>query len=239
MRVVISQPMFFPWVGLIDQVRLADIFVHYDDVQMPRGRSFISRVQVKTTNGVCWLTAPVDRKNSGTNINEMLLMEDRKWRRKHLATLHHAFASAFHVGDAMELAEGIYGSGERNLARFNEMAVERLAAYFGIAVKYHRSSNLGIEGRSTQRLINICKRFGATEYITGHGARNYLDHEAFEREGIKVFYMRYDYDPWPQLHGPFTPYVTALDLVANCGKEGVRYVKSGTVDWKEFLHESR
>ncbi len=239
MRMVISQPMFFPWVGLLDQVRLADIFVRYDDVQMPRGRSFISRVQVKTAGGIRWLSAPVDRKNSGSNINETRLLEDGKWRRKHLTTLRHVFAGAPHLEDAMKLARDIYGREENNLARFNEVAVERMAAFFGISAEFRRSSDLGIGGRSTRRLIDICKYFGASEYITGHGARNYLDHEAFEREGIKVSYMRYDYDPWPQLHGPFTPYVTALDLVANCGKEGVRYIKSGTVDWKEFLHGSR
>ena len=29
--VVISQPMFLPWIGLFEQVKVADHFVHYDD----------------------------------------------------------------------------------------------------------------------------------------------------------------------------------------------------------------
>lgn len=239
MHLVISQPMFLPWVGLVDQIRLADVFVHYDDVQMPRGRSFISRVQVKLADGIRWLTAPLDRKNSGTNINEIQLLGDEKWRRKHIATLRHAFANAPHLEDMMELVEEIYGSKEKNLAKFNEMSLERIASYFGISAEFHRSSDLGIGGKSTQRLIEICKYFGASEYITGHGARNYLDHEAFEHEGIRVSYMRYNYNSWPQLHGPFTPYVTTLDLIANCGKKGIQYISSGTVDWKEFVNGSR
>ena len=54
-RVVISQSMLFPWVGLLEQMRLADVFVHYDDVQFSKG-SFVNRVQVKTPDGVRWMT---------------------------------------------------------------------------------------------------------------------------------------------------------------------------------------
>ena len=49
---VVSQPMFLPWVGLFEQVRLADVFIHYDDVQLPQGGNFMSRVQLKTASGV-------------------------------------------------------------------------------------------------------------------------------------------------------------------------------------------
>ena len=77
-----------------------------------------------------------------------------------------------------------------------------------------------------------------TKYITGHGARNYLDHTLFENAGIAVDYMRYEYIPYPQLHGPFTPYVTSLDLIANCGKRGSAIIRSTAVDWRQFVNES-
>ena len=62
--VVISQPMFFPWVGIFEQIRLADIFVHFDDVQLPWGSSFINRVQIKTKDGIKWLTIPIRKTSS-------------------------------------------------------------------------------------------------------------------------------------------------------------------------------
>ena len=65
--------MFLPWIGLFEQIRLADVFVHYDDVQMPRGRSFVQRVQIKTPRGQQWLSAQIDKKASGRRINEMRL----------------------------------------------------------------------------------------------------------------------------------------------------------------------
>ena len=59
MRVVISQSMYFPWVGMLEQIRLADVFIHYDDVQFSKG-SFSNRVQVKQPDGTsAWMTIPL------------------------------------------------------------------------------------------------------------------------------------------------------------------------------------
>ena len=80
------------------------------------------------------------------------------------------------------------------------------------------------------------QRLKGTTYITGHGAARYLDHSLFLESGIDVQYMEYHKTPYPQLHGAFTPYVTSLDLVANCGSDGIHYIRSGTVGWKEFLN---
>ena len=75
-------------------------------------------------------------------------------------------------------------------------------------------------------------------YVTGLGARNYLDHQLFEDAGIRVEYMCYEKAIYPQLHGEFTPHVSILDLIANTGKEGVENIRSGTTYWKNYLsHE--
>ena len=241
MRVVISQSMFFPWVGLLDQMRLADVFVHYDDVQFSKG-SFTNRVQLKTENGIKWLTVPLSNFKFGQLIKDVRINTISEWRERHLSLIENQLLR--HVPfseDVHSIIDNIYN---RDWSRISDLArstMMAMADYFGFLdnTKFLDSEDIGIKGRGSERVLEIVKALGGDEYITGHGARNYLDHEAFEREGIRVSYMRYDYAPWPQLHGPFTPYVTALDLVANCGKEGIRYINSGTVDWKEFVHGYR
>ena len=112
-----------------------------------------------------------------------------------------------------------------------------LIRYFGLedGRTFIDAPDLGIAGSSTQRVIDICVRLKAASYITGHGARNYLEHEAFETEGIDVDYIGYGLSPYMQLHAPFTPYVTALDLVANCGKHGVHHIAGKQIPWREFI----
>ena len=115
--------------------------------------------------------------------------------------------------------------------------MEAVLRYFGLEGKARiaKSSSLGIEGRNDQRVLAVVKSFGGDCYITGHGARKYLDHELFAVNGVRVDYIDYLKSPYPQLHGPFNPFVSILDLIANCGREGILFINSGTLPWKKFL----
>jgi hypothetical protein len=225
--------MFFPWVGFFEQVRLADIFVHYDDVQLPQGRSFIRRVQIKTPNGSSWLSAPICK---GANlISEAKLDDSQHWRETHRKKLRHNYTKAPFAPEMLALAEDAYAQKTDNLCEFNIYSIEKIAAYFGLTPCFLRSSQLGVGGAKSERLLQIVQKVGGTTYITGHGARNYLDHLLFEAAGIRVEYMHYQCLPYPQLYGAFTPFVSILDLIANMGREGRRYILSHSVYWKEFL----
>jgi len=238
MNVVISQPMFLPWIGLFEQMRLADIFVHYDDVQLPQGRSFMSRVQVKTPAGIAWLTAPIDRRRSGRLINETWLVSDGEWRWIHLEKLKSCYRRTPYFDLMFKLAEEIYGYPENNLARFNGNALERLAAFLGLSPKFLSSSELGVGGMRTERLVAVCRHLRADNYITGLGALKYLEYSRFESFGISVRYMAYQMRPYEQSHGEFRPYVTILDAIAHCGEQTRDLLCSESVYWKDYISGS-
>lgn len=236
MKVVVSQPMLFPWVGLLEQVRQADIFVHYDDVQLPIGRSFCSRVQVKTREGIKWLTVPVLRAE-GQLIKEAIVDESQRWRERARGLLERAYAQAPYQVEMLDIFDAVTALETSSICEISISSVERLADYFGLKTRFLRSSQLNGSGSGTERLVAIIQELGGNTYVTGHGARNYLDHEQFEHVGIRVEYMDYRRKSYPQRHGPFDPHLTSLDLVANTGRVGVDCICSGTVYWKEFINE--
>ena len=231
---VVSQPMFLPWVGLFEQVRLSDVVVHYDDVQLPQGRSFMSRVQIKSSNGVSWLTVPVDHANSGKLLNEVVLFNQEDWRSKHLKTLRHAYAKATYFELMFGIAEKIYSYQGNHLSEFNINAIQEIAQWLNLSPRFMRSSEMGVEGASTQRLVDLCKLVNCDTYVTGHGALKYLDHQKFEEVGISVRYMDYKKTPYPQRHGEFTPFVSILDAIANCGERTRELLCSDTIYWRNF-----
>lgn len=235
-RVVISQPMYFPWVGILEQVRLSNVFVHYEDVQFTRG-SFSNRVQVKTEAGMRWLTVPLKNHILGQLINEVEIDYRTDWQRSHRDILKQAYAKSEHKAEMLDLVDEVFSQRYDSLAELSKVSMMGLIRYFGLedGRTFIDSPDLGIAGSSTQRVIDICVRLKAASYITGHGARNYLEHEAFEAQGIDVDYIGYGLSPYKQLHGPFTPYVTALDLVANCGKDGVHHIAGKQIPWREFI----
>lgn len=238
MRIVISQSMYFPWVGLLEQIKLADVFVHYDDVQFTRG--FYNRVEIKSEGGLRWLTIPVKKHIRETNIDRVEVDESKPWRKLHRSELVQCYRSTPYFNDMMAVVDEAFSATATSLADVSRESLMALARYFGLEHKrqFLSSPLLGTPGRSSDRLLAICRKLGASTYVTGHGARNYLDHTLFESNGIDVQYMEYRKLPYPQHYGAFTPFVSGLDLVANCGKNGARYICSETVSWKEFADGS-
>jgi len=240
MNIVISQSMLFPWVGLLEQVRLADVFVHYDDVQFSKG-SFVNRVQIKTSQGQNWMTVPLKNLHLGQCIDEVEVAPPKEWRRRHLDLLETSFAGASHTSDALELAENVYSVDYLNLGALARASLMALVRYFelDISTRFLDIKELGIAGRSSERVLAVVRSLNGDTYITGHGAARYLNHELFEAHKIKVEYMNYRSIMYSQLHGDFNPYVSGLDLVANCGKDGARYICSKTIDWRRLDNGSR
>jgi hypothetical protein len=90
--------------------------------------------------------------------------------------------------------------------------------------RFLRSSSLKAVGTKSDRLICILRRLGATVYISGPSARNYLEEWKFEGAGIAVEYMAYEYPEYPQLHGTYSAQVSVLDLLFMVGPEAPRYI---------------
>jgi hypothetical protein len=232
--VVISQPMYFPWVGMFEQMRLADVYVHLDDAQFSKG-GFFNRVQFKTQQGTPWLTAPLAANNLGLSLNETQLATTG-WQRKHFTSLQQAYSKAPHVEEMLALVDEVFAEKTDSLAALGAMSMEKLAEYFEIKPGNIRwSSRMNVTGEGSARVMAICQTLGAERYITGHGARNYLDHKALEAAGVRVEYMNYEKRPYSQLHDEFTPFISTLDLVANRGRLGREVIVSSSVYWRDYL----
>jgi len=235
-KVVISQSMFFPWVGLLEQIRLADVYVYYDDVQFSKG-SFVNRVQLKTAGGRSWLTVPLSEHRLGQTIQDVAIAPVESFRERHLRQLRGAFQDAPFAEEAIQLVESLYRQNHTTIGSLARESLMSIVRYFGLdqTTQFVDVVDLGVPGSSSQRVYEIVSELQGTVYITGHGASRYLDHFLFDADGIEIDYMEYECRDYPQLHGEFTPYVSSLDLIANCGPAGSEFICSGVTGWKEFV----
>ncbi|MEW9305147.1 MULTISPECIES: WbqC family protein [Labrys] len=231
--VVITQPMLFPWPGFFEQLALADIYVYLDDAQFSKG-SFTNRVQVKVGDQTKWMTIPL----AGGGTYKPIMDLDATagdWRATHQLLLKQSLATASHAQDAIDILDRAYE--QDKLCDTLIRSIELSADYIGIGTsrKITHSSELNIVGSSWKRVLDIVLGVGGTRYLTGHGAARYMDHEAFEANGVSVEYMDYSLTPWPQDGGAFTPYVSILDLIGRTGRDANQFLKPRTVHWREFL----
>lgn len=68
MKAVILQPSYIPWRGYFDQIRRADLFIFYDDVQYDK-HGWRNRNRIKTAQGSQWLTIPVHTRGVTSGIS--------------------------------------------------------------------------------------------------------------------------------------------------------------------------
>ncbi len=236
MNIVISQPMFFPWVGMFEQIRLADTYVHYSDVPFSKG-SFVNRVQVKTAQGTPWMTVPLKSFSIGQSICEVEIDDQKDWRRKHREMLAQAYARAPFMEDMLKIVDGVYSRRYDNIDELSKASIRSVCEFLGLDKerRFLDIRDLHIAGSGSQRVLDTVQALEGKSYTTGLGARNYLQHELFEQADIRVNYMDYEKKPYAQLHGDFTPFVSILDLIANTGRESSGYITSGSIYWKDYV----
>ncbi|HTV27536.1 MAG TPA: WbqC family protein [Xanthobacteraceae bacterium] len=225
--VAILQPSYLPWIGYFDQIDRADIFVFYDDVQYDK-HGWRNRNRLKGPAGPVWITVPVLHSGRfGQLINAVEIDRRQDWGRKHVLMLSQLYARAPHSSDYLpELSDLM----QRDWARLSDLAIAAtrlMARWFGIAAQFHLSSELCIPGERSERLLAICRRFGADRYISGDAAQAYLDVDRFRADGIDVVWQNYRHPEYPQRFGAFVPYLSAIDLLCNAGRESLTIIRRG------------
>jgi WbqC-like protein family len=227
MNCVILQPSYIPWRGYFHQIWKADCFIFYDDVQYDT-RGWRNRNQIKTPQGVKWLTIPVYKKGArseGTLIKDVRICPDTRWQDKHRHALEHSYSKAPFFSAYMPLLESFYEAQWEFLSDLTIEMTMALASELGIPRKrFLRSSTLQAKGNKTDRLLNLLKIVGATHYITGPSAWSYLEEEKLWDAGISLEYMNYDYSEYTQLYPPYVGEVSVLDLLFMTGPAAMEYI---------------
>ena len=227
MNVVILQPSYIPWRGYFAQILKADVFIFYDDVQYDK-EGWRNRNQIKTSQGRQWLTIPVHSRGvtQGIPIKDVRIDWSKPWAKSHLKALTFAYAKAPFFKACLPLLEDFYSRRDANLADFTTETTIALARRLGIDhTRFLRASEIpGVNGQKTDRLIQILKHVGARHYISGPSARDYIEPGKFDDAGITLEYMGYDFPEYPQLHPPFDPHVSILDLLFMTGEDAPAYL---------------
>lgn len=213
-----SQPYFSPYPGFFYRAYLADILVILDDVQFPRGTTWLSRNRFKNDQGTLWLTIPVWKKGLGLqNVNQVKICYEGRWPRKHLESLKVAYGHAPYLDEHFSFLEGLFSGRFEKLVDLNLAVIRHLMRCLQIDTKLVLQSDLGVKARGSQLLIDICQAVGASTFLVLDQAKKYLDGDLFQEEGIEPRLFRYAPPVYPQLWGDFLANLAAFDLVLNCG----------------------
>lgn len=206
---------------------MVDEFVLYDDMQFTR-RDWRNRNQIKTRDGVKWLTIPVEVKGKYFQKIKETRISEPDWAVKHWNSIIHNYSRAKYFNEYRQVFEKLYlENKEEYLSKVNYNFIKSICEILGIKTKMMWSDEFNLLEEKTERLVDICKSLGVTDYYSGPAAKAYMNEELFEKENIRVHYFDYSgYPEYEQLHGEFTHAVSIIDLIFNEGPNSTKFMKS-------------
>lgn len=226
-KVAILQSNYIPWKGYFDLIAAVDEFILYDDMQYTK-RDWRNRNQIKTPQGLKWITVPVKVKGRYfQKINETEIDGDG-WAQDHWRSIVANYKKAPYFEQVAEWLAPFYLEQKYELiSDLNRSLIAAVCQRLGIKTRISSSADYELVDGQSKRLASLCKQAGGLEYISGPSAKNYIEENVFVGCDIKLTWFDYaDYPEYPQLWGDFTHTVSIIDLIFNCGDKASDYMKN-------------
>jgi hypothetical protein len=226
-KIAIIQSNYIPWKGYFDIIARVDEFIFYDDVQYTR-RDWRNRNLIKTSQGLKWLTIPVEVKGKFEQRICDAKINSSKWTDEHLKTIQHNYTKAKYYQENKDWLENLYekAAKEKYLSQVNFLFIQEIMKFLEIKTQLKWSMDYHSSGSKTDRILDIAIKAKADVYLSGPSAKSYLQEEKFNQHGIQVEWMDYSgYPEYPQLYPPFEHGVSILDLLFNAGPNSRKYLK--------------
>lgn len=222
------QPVYLPWLGFFHKIALAEKFCVFDVAQY-QTKDYNNRNKIKTNAGPIWLTVPVESKQHFEKRIADVRIVSNGWNRKHIKSIELAYKKAPYFEQYFPPMRDLLAQQFDLLTELNTQMLELLLSQLGIAIPVVKATGLGLEGKKSDLVLDMCLKLGADVYVFGAQGRNYADVDAFLRAGVKPYFQDYIHPLYRQLNGAFEPYMSVIDLLYNEGPASLEILMSGNV----------
>lgn len=224
------QPVYLPWLGLFHKIALADLFISFDQVQYVR-KDWMNRNKVKTNTGPVWLSVPVIATNRfEQRIFDLEIDNRQPWARKHWKTLEMAYQKAPFFKLLAPFFEDCYSRRWERLEQLNTYMLRWFLDTLGIPVPVRSAGEYSFQGQKSDLVLDMCRQTNADIYIFGALGKDYADVDSFRRAGIEPVFQEYHHPNYRQLHGPFEPFLSVVDLLFNHGPDSREILLARNLD---------
>jgi hypothetical protein len=223
-KVASLQPNYIPWKGYFDIIHDVDLFIFSTDVKYNK-HNWRNRNQIKTHDGLKWLTIPVGRHEQKAICD--VSINDTNWQKTHYKTITQNYSKASFFKLFEDFLHYVYIESEwNNLFNLNRYLIETISRdYLRIKTKFADSREYNPPGTKHERVLNLAKAAEADVYVAGPAAKAYIIEQDYKDAGIKIIWKDYsNYPEYTQLHGKFCHNVSILDLLFNTGKDAPFYI---------------
>ena len=224
MIVTIHQPNYFPYPGFFQKVLLSDIYVILDRAQFEF--DITNRNKIITPEG-SWsrISVPIKKGQKFFEIRNVEINNDQPWAEKNWDLICKSYNDSPFFDLYKTTLNSVFKKKWNLIFDLNFYTLKKVLEWLNIKTKIIFDSELDVTGKSSEHLLNICKKLGATKYLSGPSGRDYLNEKIFEQNKIKVEYQKYEPIIYPQKHAKsFVPNLSILDLLFNVGSDSKKLI---------------
>lgn len=229
MIVSIHQPHYLPWLGLLDKMAQSDVFIVLDDVQLTDQSPMLRNKLMDKDGAEIYLTVDTFKKHyHDKKTREIEVNNAKKWQKRHERFFLFDYKKHPYFEEVWPFLAPLYQKEYTHLINVELDAMAALRALLDIQTPLVLQSALPYDQslRRNALLIDLLKHTQASCYLSGRGARAYMDPAQFRQEGIDVFYQCFTYPQYPQRNAKegFLPNLSSVDLLMNCGIDASRRI---------------
>lgn len=230
------QPVYLPWLGFFHKIAASDAYCYFDNVQYLI-KDWNNRNKIKTPSGEIWLTVPVLTDGYREKaIKDIEINNSTNWKKKHWKSIYINYKKAPYFDHYADFFENVYKKDWRYLSDINEYMLKWFLNELGIKTKYYKASELNFVGRKSGLVLDMCKKLQSDAYIFGALGKDYADITSFKENNIKIYFQNFKHPIYNQLYGKFSPYMSIIDLLFNCGEKSLEIIMQGNVNKKYLLN---
>lgn len=225
----LMQPYFFPYIGYWQLISSVDLFVVYDDVNYIK-QGYINRNRLTSRGSVNYITLQLEGASSNRLINEVSVGQNRE---KLVEMVRHFYSKSNYFNECFDVVCGLIMFRDNNLARYLYNSIKGICEYLDINTHIVLSSEncFGKQLRSKERVIEICKGFGAERYINSIGGTKLYSKDEFNTHGVCLEFLRSGPLSYKQDNNEFVPNLSIIDVMMRLSREEIiESIKSYTLE---------
>jgi len=214
MKLGIMQPYFFPYIGYWQLMNAVDKYVIYDDVNFIKG-GWINRNRILMNGQAKRINLIMSGASSNKFINEIGVVDNKLYNKKFLRTIKNCYNKAPYFKEVFPIIEKIITNNENNLAKQLEYNIRQICEYLSIDTELIVSSTIDKNNnlKGQDKVIEICKLFKADEYYNAIGGQKLYSIEEFQKQGIKLRFLKTDFKNYKQFKNEFVPNLSIIDIM--------------------------
>lgn len=223
MKLAIMQPYFFPYIGYFQLISAVDKFIIYDDVNFIN-RGWINRNNILINGKASMINIPLSDASQNKLIKDIMPITDSKWKITLLKTINQNYKKAPMFNQVFEMLQEIFQAETTSISAFNYNGIRSICEYLRINTTLIPSSEIyaNSELKGQYRILDICKKENAYQYINPTGGMELYDRNIFSQEGISLNFLKSELPPYKQFTDDFTPALSIIDVLMFCGSDEIK-----------------